>query len=215
MSVVGPSTSRLQAFEPDAADRCVRRLRRRSEIRVASDEALVAGKAARDYRAAAAFVQRHQQRVFGIAMAITADRSTAEDVAQEAFLRVWLHAAVFDPRRASAQAWLSTITRNLAVDALRLQRTTPVDPDDAIWLGGDGRAVTTEDQTEQAMAVDRVRDALRQVPTAQRRVLVRSAFYGQSAAEIADAEAIPIGTAKSRIRLGLSKVRDILDGADG
>jgi RNA polymerase sigma-70 factor (ECF subfamily) len=215
MSAVGPTASRLQASDPVADDRSTRRLRRRSEIRAASDEALVAGMATRDFRAAEVFVQRHEQRVFGIAMAIASDRATAEDVAQEAFLRAWLHAAVFDPRRASAQAWLSTITRNLAIDALRLQRATAVDPNDAIWLESDSRAVTTEDQTERSMAVDRVRHALSRVPVAQRRVLVRSAFYGQSAAEIADAEAIPIGTAKSRIRLGLSKVRDILDGVDG
>jgi RNA polymerase sigma-70 factor (ECF subfamily) len=168
-----------------------------------------------DDRAAEAFVRRHEGRVFGIALAITRDRATAEDVAQEAFVRAWRHAAVFDPRRASATAWLSTITRNLAIDAVRLRRSTPLDPDDAIWslLQDNGPAPVA--RVEHNDAMDRVRTALQAVPGDQRRALVRSAFYGQSATEIADLESIPVGTAKSRIRLGLTRVRSILDGEDG
>ena len=63
-------------------------------------------------------------------------------------------------------------------------------------------------------AVDRVRAAMQALPEDQRRALVRSAFYGQSASEIAEAEAIALGMAKSRIRLGLSKVRDMLSGEE-
>jgi RNA polymerase sigma-70 factor (ECF subfamily) len=170
--------------------------------------------AAGDERAAAAFVHRHERRVFGIALAITADRATAEDVAQEAFLRAWRHAAVFDPRRAAATSWLSTITRNLAIDALRLRRAVPLDPDDVVWLEMDADGPTPESQAVHTEAIDRVRAALRTVPVDQRRALVRSAFYGQSATEIATAEAIPVGTAKSRIRLGLSKVRELLGGEE-
>ncbi len=166
--------------------------------------------AAGDERAAAAFVERHQGRVFGVALAITSNRATAQDVAQEAFLRAWRHAAVFDPRRAPATSWLATIARNLAIDALRLQRAVPVDPDDAVWLGIDSHEPAPADRAEHNEAVDRVRAALWTIPVDQRRALVRSAFYGQSATEIAEAESIPVGTAKSRIRLGLSKVRDLL-----
>jgi RNA polymerase sigma-70 factor (ECF subfamily) len=171
--------------------------------------------AAGDERAAAAFVQRHQRRVFGIAMAITTDPAAAEDVAQETFLRAWRHAAVFDPRRGAATAWLSTITRNLAIDSLRLRRSVPIDPDDPVWLEIDTDQKTPEAHAEHAVAADRVRAALRAVPVDQRRALLRSAFYGQSATEIATAEAIPVGTAKSRIRLGLSKVREVLAGEEG
>lgn len=191
------------------------RTRRRQAIDLdtVSDEALVAGMAAGDEDAGAAFVRRHERKVYGIAVAVTMDRSTAEDVAQEAFLRAWRHAAVFDPRRAPAAAWLSTITRNLAIDALRLRRATPVDPDDAVWLdlGVDERA--PDAQAVHADAVDRVRGALRTVPVEQRRALVRSAFYGQSASEIAAAEGIALGTAKSRVRLGLARVRDAVGSA--
>jgi RNA polymerase sigma factor (sigma-70 family) len=187
-----------------------RRLGRQRHWAEAPDEALVAGMATGDDRAAATFVQRHKGRVFGIALAITANRSTAEDVAQEAFVRAWRHAAVFDPRRASATSWLSTITRNLAIDSLRAQRSLPVEPEDSIWHDVESDQVPPETAAERNDAMDRVRDALRTVPVDQRRALMHSAFYGQSAAEIAETESIPVGTAKSRIRLGLSKVRDIV-----
>jgi RNA polymerase sigma factor (sigma-70 family) len=202
-------------MESASNDRRVRRGRRWSGIREASDEALVAGMSAGDDRAAEVFVTRHERRVFGIALAFTSDRTLAEDVAQEAFVRAWKHAAVFDPRRASATVWLSTITRNLAIDALRLRRATPMDPDDAVWLALADEGTAPEAQAEHVDAMDRVRHALAIVPVEQRRALVRSAFYGQSATEIAAAEDIPLGTAKSRVRLGLARVRDLLDGGEG
>jgi RNA polymerase sigma factor (sigma-70 family) len=174
------------------------------------DEALIAGMAAGDEQAGLTFIKRHERRVFGIALAITTNRSLAEEVSQEAMLRAWRHAGAFDAMRAPATAWLSTITRNLAIDALRLQRSVPVDPDDALWLrlGDDGAA--PEDHAVHADVLEHVRFALRSLPAEQRRALVRSAFYGQTAAEIAEAEHIALGTAKSRIRLGLARVRDIL-----
>jgi RNA polymerase sigma-70 factor (ECF subfamily) len=179
-----------------------------------SDEALLAGMAGGDEQAGRVFVERHQRRVYGIALVITHDRATAADVAQEAFLRAWRHASVFDGRRADATRWLSTITRRLAIDALRLRRAVPVEPDDAVWNSAPvGESV--EDAGVRAHELARVRRALEHLPPDQRRALVLSAFYGRSAAEIADEEAIPIGTAKSRIRLGLAKVRDALQGEEG
>jgi RNA polymerase sigma factor (sigma-70 family) len=175
-----------------------------------SDEALIAGMADRDERAGLAFVRRHQRRIFGIAFAIVNDRTVAEDVAQEAFLRVWRHAAVFDPRRSSVLTWTSRITRNLAIDALRLHRAFATDPNDVIWAGLMSEEATLDDRAVHADEITRAGAALRELPTEQRHALVRSTFYGQSAQEIADAEQIPLGTAKSRIRIGLDKVRDAL-----
>ena len=215
MSTGDPMASCLYEMETTPNDRRVRRRRRWNAIREASDEALVAGMSAGDDRAAEAFVRRHERRVFGIAMAITADRAAAEDVAQEAFVRAWRHAAVFDPRRASATSWLSTITRNLAIDALRLRRAVPVDPGDAVWFGAEDDETGPPAHAAHNDTMDRVRAALRTVPADQRRALLRSAFYGQSASEIAEIEDIPVGTAKSRIRLGLSRVRAVLDGEEG
>ena len=78
--------------------------------------------AAGDADAASAFVGRFQRRVYGLALTITGEARTAEDVAQEALLRAWRHAAAYDPRRGSVATWLLTITRNVAIDMVRVRR---------------------------------------------------------------------------------------------
>jgi RNA polymerase sigma-70 factor (ECF subfamily) len=186
-----------------------------SDASALSDEALIAGMANHDERAGLIFVRRHERRIFGLAYAIVNDRTIAEDVAQEAFLRVWKHAPIFDPRRSSVTTWTATITRNLAIDALRLRHAFPTDPDDAVWVGLASEERSLEDRAVHNDEIARAREVLRTLPVEQRRVLMRSAFFGQSAQEIATAEAIPLGTAKSRIRLGLTKVKDALVGQGG
>ena len=93
-----------------------------------SDDALVAGLASGDRDAASAFVRRFQRRVYGLARTIVADDRAAEDIAQEAFVRAWKHAGAYDPRRGSVVGWLLTITRNLAIDAVRVRRPVAFDP---------------------------------------------------------------------------------------
>src|SRR3984893_2053714 len=95
----------------------------------AADDALLAGYATGDASASVALVRRHQRRVFGLALSIVSDPALAEDVAQEAFCRAWRHAGTYDTRRGSVPAWLLTITRNLAIDAIRLRRARPIDPE--------------------------------------------------------------------------------------
>src|SRR5271169_307367 len=97
-----------------------------------SDEALLAGMAVGDQSAAVTFTRRYQRRLFGLAYSMTSDAGVAEDVAQEAMIRVWRHAPVFDPRRGSVASWVLTITRNLAIDALRLRRAVATDPNDFV-----------------------------------------------------------------------------------
>jgi RNA polymerase sigma factor (sigma-70 family) len=94
-----------------------------------SDEALLAGLAAGDRGASAAFVRRFQRRAYGLARTIVGDSATAEDVAQEAFVRAWRYAASCDARRGTVLTWLLTIVRNVAVDQLRLMRPEPLDPE--------------------------------------------------------------------------------------
>jgi RNA polymerase sigma-70 factor (ECF subfamily) len=106
-----------------------------------SDDALVAGLATGDQEAATAFVRRFQRRVFGLARTIVPDDRAAEDIAQEAFVRAWKHASAYDPRRGSVVGWLLTITRNLAIDAVRVRRPLTLDPDALLALDpvGDNR----------------------------------------------------------------------------
>jgi RNA polymerase sigma factor (sigma-70 family) len=174
---------------------------------VATDEALLAGMALGDEGAAVTFVRRHQRRVYGLAVSMVGDPVLAEDIAQETFLRAWRHAPVFDRRRASATTWLLTITRNLAIDSLRLRRPVAAPPEDEIWLGLASPGPEAEAELGEARA--RVTQALSRLPVEQRRALVLAAVYGYSAAEVSRAESVPLGTAKTRIRRGLLKLREL------
>ena len=128
-----------------------------------TDEALLAGMAVGEQAAVVAFVRRYQRRVFGLAYSLTADPTLAEEVAQESLIRVWRHAPIFDPRRGSVASWVLTITRNLTIDALRMRRAIPTDPDDfaASALMSLGQP---EDGLQRDDARDMVRSALLRLP---------------------------------------------------
>jgi len=176
----------------------------------APDEALLAGMAVGDERAGVVFVRRYQRRVYGLALGIVGDAGMAEDVAQEAFVRAWAHASIFDPRRGGAGTWLLTITRNLAIDALRVRRPDPTDPADPALTSMASGDCPPEDAALAGEMRARLAGALAEIPEAQRRAVALAAFYGRSAQEIAALERIPLGTAKSRIRMGLAKLRDAI-----
>lgn len=196
-------------LEPSVVVLMMRRRRIRDDDEI-SDESLLSGLAVGDDRAALVFVRRYQRRLFGLAVGILGDASLAEDVAQEAFIRIFRHAVMFDARRGSVSSWALTITRNLAIDALRMRRGIPTDPDDPMFLG----LVSAERQpADIAITEDElgfVRAALSELPLEQRRAVLLAAMYGRSATEIARFEEIPLGTAKSRIRVGMAKLRDVV-----
>jgi RNA polymerase sigma factor (sigma-70 family) len=182
----------------------------------ASDEALLASLALGDVEAATCFVRRHQRRVYGLGFSLVGDRNAAEEIAQEAFLRAWRHASTYDPRRGLVTTWLLTITRNLAIDVLRTRRREPVDTSAMVEMWWPVSAAVPDDPEDAAVVADEfhaVRQALLQLPTEQARALVLAACYGRTAAEIAASEDVPLGTAKTRIRLGLRRVRSLL-GSD-
>ena len=173
-----------------------------------TDEALLAGFAVGDAGAAETFISRFQRRVYGVALAITRDARLAEDLAQEAFVRAWRHAETFDPRRGSVATWLIVIARNLAVDAMRTQpRSLFVDPEELEWLSPPATEADPADATVRASDVEWVRRALDNVPDEQRRAVVLAGILGFTAQDVAECEGIPIGTAKSRIRLAMEKLR--------
>jgi RNA polymerase sigma factor (sigma-70 family) len=172
-----------------------------------SDEALLAGMAAGDQSAAVAFVRRYQRRVFGLAYSMTSDTSLSEEVAQEALIRVWRHAPVFDPRRGAVSSWVLTITRNLTIDALRMRRAVPTDPDDFAATAMMSVEHNPEDAVARGDTRQTVRAALAVLPPEQRRAVVLAAIYGRTALEISEEEGIPLGTAKTRIRTGLMRMR--------
>ena len=171
-----------------------------------ADEGLLAGLGAGDAELAVAFVRRFQRIVFGVALAVTGDPVTAEDVAQQAFEQAWRHASLYDSRRGSVRAWLTTITHNLAIDVVRARSALPMDPDDLPVL----LAAMTESPERLAVAHDSaagLRRALTRLPAPQARAVAMSGIYGMTAKQVADTEGIPLGTAKTRIRDGMQRLR--------
>ena len=177
---------------------------------IPSDRALLLGLGRGDPEAARSFVQRYQRRVYGLAYTLMGDPTQAEEIAQEALIRAWRNAGSYDARLGSVSSWLLTITRNLAIDALRRKRAAPTDPNTAVFMGLPAERAEPVDAAIVADDTDRVRAALRLLPDEQRRALLLAAFYGLSAREISETESIPLGTAKSRVRLGLRTVRSLL-----
>src|SRR3954454_22042646 len=179
-----------------------------------SDEDLLVGFAASDPTATTAFIERFQRRVYGLARTVVADPQLAEDVAQEAMLRAWRHAETFDARRGSVITWLLTITRNAAIDALRVRRPLVIDPDALIAI----TPPTAERHPGDVVALHgdivRLRAALVTLPEHQQRAIVMAGIWGLTGREIAEREDIPVGTAKTRIRAGLRRLRIALDDED-
>ncbi len=181
-------------------------MRTRAASAEQSDEVLLAGLGAGDPDLAVTFVRRFQRIVFGVAQAITGNPATAEDVAQRAFEQAWRHAPVYDSQRGSVRAWLTTITRNQAIDAVRARAAVPMDPDDlpivlAAMTDNPERATVAHESAE------RLRKALAGLPAPQARAVAMSGCYGLTARQVADTEGIPLGTAKTRIRDGMQKLR--------
>jgi RNA polymerase sigma factor (sigma-70 family) len=177
-----------------------------------SDEALLSGLAAGDADAAMTFVRRFQARVYGLVLTIVRDEGTAEDVAQETFVRAWRHARTFDPRRGRVATWLLTIARNLAIDVVRVKKVEPLDPElvanklqQARVAGGSADEGLPPDERE------RVRAAIAELQPEQRRALFLAAYLGRTAREIGELEGVPLGTAKTRIRAAMFKLADSLE----
>lgn len=179
----------------------------------ASDDMLLAGFGAGDPAASLAFVRRFQAAMYGVAVAVVSDPGLAEDVTQQALERVWRQAELYDPCRAPVRSWVVTIARNLAVDTVRVRRPAPVDSVELEQLVG-AMTATPERHALAGELSMRLRAALAQLPPEQARAAVLSAVHGISAAQMAEMEQIPLGTAKSRIRAALRKLHESVTGAE-
>lgn len=178
------------------------------------DATLLAGFADGVPEVSVAFVRRFQGHVYAVAKAAVGDTAQAEDVAQHAFERAWRSARRYDPGKAGVRTWLTAITRNLAVDSLRARRPAPVDPADLIRLLGpseDG----PEPSSIRSESARSLLEAIHDLPPEQARALVMAGIYRLTAEEVAAAEGIPVGTAKTRIRAAMRKLRDELRVKEG
>jgi RNA polymerase sigma-70 factor (ECF subfamily) len=181
-----------------------------------SDGALLAGMVQGDEAAAGMLYDRHSATVMALAFRMVRERADAESIVLETFMQAWRDAGRFDASRGSALSWLLTIARTRALDFLRTAgrqaRLMPMRVEDMpaesfAASEREGNPAFDAEQQEQQRAVA---SALRTLPDNQR-VAIELAFYeGLSHSEIAERLGEALGTVKTRIRLGMIKLRDVL-----
>lgn len=162
----------------------------------------------RDRDAFVALFDYYAPRIKGFLMRSGLAAGHADDLAQDALLAVWRKAGQFDRNRASASAWIFTIARNLRIDSLRRDRRAAAHVFDDTDLP-EAPAQPSE-EFEAAERVARVRAALLHLSKEQIRVVELSFFEGKAHAEIADQLSLPLGTVKSRVRLAMTRLRELL-----
>jgi RNA polymerase sigma-70 factor, ECF subfamily len=172
-----------------------------------NDEELLGRVAGGDEKALAELYDRFSRVTYGLAVRVLRDRALAEDAVQEAFLAVWRTAASFDARRGSASTWVLTLVHRRAVDLVRREERRRADPLDDVPVGSGEATDETAEVREQRRAVQA---ALAKLPTDQREALELAYYGGLSQSELAEKLGVPLGTVKSRMFAGLSKLRDLL-----
>jgi RNA polymerase sigma-70 factor, ECF subfamily len=165
-----------------------------------------------DARAFEVVYDRHAGVAFSLAYRMCGSRGVAEDVVQEAFLSLWRSGARYDRTRGSVRTWVLGIVHNRAIDALRRsvvhdrRRATDEGLDERLESGE--RTEAEVDRREEATAV---RAAMNTLPPDQSRVIELAYFGGFTHTEIAGILSAPVGTVKGRMRLGMAKLRDVLE----
>ncbi|MDW8148547.1 MAG: sigma-70 family RNA polymerase sigma factor [Roseiflexaceae bacterium] len=178
------------------------------------DEVLIARIARRDSSALEQLYDRYARIVYATALRILSNTELAEDIVQETFWRVWRRSTSFTVGRGQVAGWIFGIAHNLCIDELRRQRSRPV----TVQSEQDEQTILEQPDLQGDVvnaAIERERrriilQALAQIPPEQREVLELAYFGGLSQSEIAQRLNSPIGTVKTRTRLALQKMRDLL-----
>jgi len=177
----------------------------------AEDESSLRRLASGDQAAAARLYDRHARPLYSLILRILGNETEAEDVLQEVFAQAFRQASRYDARRGAVAAWLLTIARSRAIDRLRARRTRVEARTGEQTLGempdAQPDAASTMLDEERSRLV---RQALGELPMLQRMAIELAYYEGLSHSEIAERLEQPLGTVKTRIRLGLLKLRDVL-----
>jgi RNA polymerase sigma-70 factor (ECF subfamily) len=156
---------------------------------------------------------RYNRLVFSVAYAIVGDRAIAEEVTLDVFVHVWQRANTYRPERAKVSTWLVAATRHQAIDILRWKKSRP-DADGLDWdetsLANGHSLHDPQEHVELSLQRERVQEALARLPTEQRQALALAYFRGYSHMQIAEALKQPLGTIKTRIRMAMQKLRQML-----
>ena len=182
----------------------------RKDLTHLSDEALVALVARGDEPALGELYDRVGRIAYGIAFRVLRDDRLAEDAVQEGFLAVWRSAATFRAERAKASTWIVTLVHRRAVDLVRREERRRTEPLDLEQRDAPDPVGSAEDEAWLGFERERVQRLLRMLPDTQREALELAYYGGYSQAELAERLGVPLGTIKSRMFAGLSRLRELL-----
>lgn len=156
---------------------------------------------------------RYNRLVFSLALNVVGDHGTAEEVTLDVFTRVWEKAGTYRAEQAQFSTWLTSITRYRSIDVLRRRASRP-EQSSVSWAEIPPTSIpninSPESATELALQRQRVRAAVAELPEEQKQVLALAYFKGYTQREIAEALNQPLGTVKTRIRLAMQKLREML-----
>jgi RNA polymerase sigma-70 factor (ECF subfamily) len=178
-----------------------------------NDETLVRLAARDDQDALGQLYDRYSRLVFSLALNMVGDRATAEEVTLDVFARIWEKGDTYRPERAQVSTWLTSITRHRSIDVLRRRGSRPehhsmgwaeVSPDAMPSVDG------PEEAADLALQRQRVWAAIADLSPDQQQVLALAYFNGYTHREIAEILNQPLGTVKTRIRLAMQKLREML-----
>ena len=166
---------------------------------------------ARDHTALTHVYDTHKGLVFGLARRVLGDEAFAEDVTQEVFAFLWTEPERFDPARGTLRAWLGLLAHRRSVD--RVRREARRARNETLTEGAEATVEThteIDDELARGWVAGCVREALAQLPNEQRAAVELAYFGGRTYRQVASDLAIPEGTAKSRLRLALAKLEELL-----
>jgi RNA polymerase sigma-70 factor (ECF subfamily) len=158
---------------------------------------------------------RYSRLVFSVALNVLSDPARAEEVTQDVFVRVWENARTYRAEQGRVATWLTSITRNRAIDVFRRGRVRRENLHiswEEVESLNPSAPQNVEAEVDLVQRQRRVRWAVTQLPEEQKQALGLAFFQGFSHLEIADALGEPLGTVKTRIRLGMHKLRLLLQG---
>lgn len=177
------------------------------------EELLLAVGVSQDRQAFNTLFQRFSKKIFAMGMKLTRNEQLAHDLVQEALMTVWTKAPLYDLDRGTAQSWIFALTRNRCFDMLRKKKRQPqtISSDDIWPQDGDAEmSFVHEEQGSQAVEIAQIERFYSELPVAQQAVIEQIYLFDRTHEEAAAELEIPLGTLKSRLRLGVAKLRVLI-----